>query len=172
MWRRPEGKVGYDKSAHFRKYKTYTWAKPEIPPTRPLLYETVVGTIDYELKSKGLERTEKNGDLTLVGAGGIDFGSSMATWAPILPIYGGSPPSTNATMWTGANGSAAAAGPLVAQGTIVSQFVDRGENKVIWNGTVAQKLDPEQKKKSLELVDKAIVKLLKEFPPKGSSKQT
>ena len=163
-------KVGYDKSTDFSKYKTYTWAKPEIPPTRPMLYEIVVDTIDYELKSKGLERTDKNGDFTLVAAGGIAFGSNMPVGAPILPIYGGQPASMNATMWTGADGSAAAAGPFVGQGTLVLQFVDRGENKVIWSGTVAQKLDPENKKKSLDLVDKAIVKLLKEFPPKRSSK--
>ena len=94
----------------------------------------------------------------------------MPVGAPILPIYGGQPASMNATMWTGADGSAVAAGPFVGQGTLVLQFVDRGENKVIWSGTVAQKLDPENKKKSLDLVDKAIVKLLKEFPPKRSSK--
>jgi hypothetical protein len=163
-------KVGYDKSADFSKYKTYTWAKPEKPPERPMLYEVVVGDIDYELKAKGLERTDKNGDLILVAGGGIGFGSNMPVGAPILPIYGGQPPSMNATMWSGADGTAAAAGPLVAQGTLVLQFVDRAENKVIWSGTVMQKLDPDQKKKSMELVDKSIVKLLHEFPPKASSK--
>jgi len=30
-----------------------------------LLCETVIGTIDQELKAKGLDRTEKYGDLTL-----------------------------------------------------------------------------------------------------------
>lgn len=163
-------RVGYDKSAKFSKYKTYTWAKPETPPTRPLLYETVVGTIDDELKSKGFAKAENNGDLTLVAAGGIGFGSNMSAGTPILPIYGGPPPSMNATMWTGADGSAGVTGPLVAQGTLVLQFVDRGDNKVIWSGTVIQKLDPEQKNKSLDLVEKAIVKLLKEFPPKASSR--
>jgi hypothetical protein len=163
-------KVGYDKSADFSKYKTYTWAKLETPPTRPLLYASVVGTINSELKSKGFERIEQNGDLTLNAAGGVDFGSSTIAGTPILPIYGGAPPSMNATMWTGANGSAATMSPLVAQGTLVLQFVDRDGNKVIWSGTVVQKLDNERKKKSLDLVDKAIVKLLKEFPPKGSSR--
>jgi hypothetical protein len=163
-------KVGYDKSIDFSKYKTYTWAKPETAPTRPLLYEDVVGTIDYELKSKGFERNEKNGDLTLIGAGGINFGSNLAAGAPVLPIYSGPPPSTDATMWTGANGSAGQAGPIAAQGTLVLQFVDRSENKVIWRGTVTQALDEQQKKKSLDAIEKAISKLLKEFPPKGSSR--
>jgi len=163
-------KVGYDKSADFSKYKTYTWAKPQNPVTRPLLYDTVVGTIDDELKAKGLERVETNGDLTLIAAGGIEYGSNLAAGTPILPVYGGPPPDINATMWTGGNPSAVTAGPLVAQGTLVLEFVDRGENKVIWSGNVRQNLDPEQKNKSLDLVGKAIVKLLKGFPPKGSSK--
>lgn len=162
-------KVGYDKGTDFSKYKSYTWAKPQTPITKPLLYDTMVGTIDQELKAKGLEKAESNGDLTLIAAGGIDFGSNLAAGTPILPIYGGPPPDMSATMWTGANTSSAV-GPLVAQGTLILEFVDRNENKVIWSGRVMQKLDPEKKTKSLELAEKAIVKLLKGFPPKASSK--
>jgi hypothetical protein len=163
-------KVGYDKSTDFSKYKTYTWAKPETPVTRPMLYDTVVNTIDQELQTKGLQRIETNGDLTLIAAGGIEYGSNLAAGTPILPVYGGVPPDINATMWTGGNPSAVSAGPLVAQGTLVLEFVDRSENKVIWSGNVRQSVDPEQNNKSLDLVGKAIVKLLKGFPPKSSSK--
>jgi hypothetical protein len=163
-------KAGYDKSTDFSKYKSYTWAKPQTPVTRPLLHETVVGTIDDELKAKGLERVETNGDLTLIAAGGVEYGSNLAAGTPILPVYGGPPPDINATMWTGGNPSAVSAGPLVAQGTLVLEFVDRGENKVIWSGNVRQNFDPEQKNKSLDLAAKAIVKLLKGFPPKSSKK--
>src|SRR5277367_2710539 len=67
-------KVGYDKSVDFSKYKTYTWTKPVMPPTRPLLYQNVVDQVDEIFKSKGLTRTEKGGDLTLIAAGGIGFG--------------------------------------------------------------------------------------------------
>lgn len=162
-------KVGYDKGTDFSKYKSYTWAKPQTPVTKPLLYETVVGTIDQELNAKGFRRAEENGDLTLIAAGGIEFGSNLAAGTPILPIYGGPPPDMSATMWTGAK-TASAIGPLVAQGTLILEFVDRNENKVIWSGRVMQNLDPEKRMKSLELAEKAIVKLLKGFPPKGSSK--
>jgi len=163
-------KVGYDKSTDFSKYKTYTWAKPQTPVTRPLLYDTVVSTIDQELIAKGLQSVETNGDLTLIAAGGIEYGSNLAAGTPMLPVYGGPPPDINATMWTGGNLSAVTAGPLVAQGTLVLEFIDRAENKVLWSGNVRQSFDPEQKNKSLDLVAKAIVKLLKGFPPKGSSK--
>lgn len=163
-------KVGYDKSTDFSKYTTYTWAKPETPITRPVLFETVVNAIDQDLDLKGFKRVDDKGDLTLIAAGAIEFGSSMKAGTPILPVYGGPPPDLNATMWTGTNTSSVALGPLVAQGTLVLEFVDRSENKVIWSGNVRRNFDPEEKTKSLDLAQKAVFKLLKGFPPKASPK--
>jgi Domain of unknown function (DUF4136) len=162
-------KTGYDKSADFSKYKTYTWTAPGMPPTRPLLYATVVDAIDGELSSKGLQKVDKDGDLTLIPAGGIEYGNNIAAGSPIIGTYSGAPPAMNATMWTGATGPSALQGPYVPQGTLVLEFVDRMAGKVIWTGSVSQKLDIEKKNKSLELVGKAVVKLLKQFPPKTSS---
>jgi hypothetical protein len=158
--------VGYDKSADFAKYASYTWADPTTPPSRPLLYVSIVGSIDYELKAKGLVRAENNGDLILIPAGGTQFGISYAAGAPVISSYSGPPPALNATMWTGAGGPSNLAATYVPEGTLMLSFVDRSTNKVIWSGTVTQKLEMENKKKSLTLIDKAIVKLLKEFPPK------
>ena len=159
-------KVGYDKSADFSKYHTYTWAKPQMLATQPLLYDYVVNSIDGQLEAKGFRKAESDGDLTLIPAGGIEYGSNLPAGTPILPIYGGPPPGINATMWTGANASFVSSGPMVAQGSLTLEFVDRIQNKVIWNGTVTQKFDPTQKEKSFEQARKAIVKLLDRFPSK------
>ena len=148
-------KVGYDKSADFTKFKTYTWAKPDHPLERPQLYQDVVQTIDQDLNAKGLQRVDANGDLTLSAAGGIDFGYNMPP-----------SPNMNSTMWSGADAAPILLAPLVAQGTLILQFVDRSDDKMIWRGTVMQKLDPEQKDKALVLAQKAIDRLLKDFPPK------
>ena len=161
-------KVGYDKGTDFSKYHTYTWAKPQSQPSRPLLYDYIVNAVDDELRGKGLERTESKGDLTLVPAGGIEYGSNLPDGTPILPVYGGGPPpDMNATMWTGAMPSGGGSGPIVAKGSLTLEFVDQRRNVVIWNGTVTQALDPTRKEESLILVDKAVVKLLKKFPPTG-----
>ena len=77
--------VGYDKSIDFSRYKTYTVANPAIPPARPLLYASVVGSIDQELTSKGFARTEKDGDLILIPEGGTEVGLSQGAGTPILP---------------------------------------------------------------------------------------
>lgn len=84
-------KVGYDKSVDFSHYKTYTWAEPSMPPTRPMLYSTVVASVDDNLKNNGLQRVDKNGDLTLNPAGGIEYGISSAAGTPMLATYGGPP---------------------------------------------------------------------------------
>jgi hypothetical protein len=161
--------IGYDKSVDFSRYKTYTLTEPAMPPTRPMLYATVVTTIEDEFKKKGLQRTDKDGDLVVIPAGGIEFGINSAAATPILPTYAGQPISVNATMWTGAVGTENLTSPYVPQGTLRLQLVDRSTNKIVWNGMVSEKLDIEKKQESVDRIYKAIAKLIKQFPPKASS---
>jgi hypothetical protein len=133
-----------------------------------MLYSTVVASVDENLKNRGLQRVDKNGDLTLTPAGGIEYGISSAAGTPILSTYGTQPAAADATMWTGAGGAANLTSAYVPQGTLQLQLVDRGTNKVVWNGMVSEKLDVENKKESLDRIYKAIAKLIKQFPPKAS----
>jgi hypothetical protein len=159
-------RTGHDKSTDFTRFKTYSWHAPDMPVTRPLLYASIVGWVDMELKAKGLTLMEKGGDLSLFPAGAMEFGVNTAAGTPILPTYGGQPPSIDATRWTGAAGAAyMTAGSYVPEGTLVLTFVDRESNKIVWNGTVKEKLDVENKDKSMERVHKAILKLMQKFPP-------
>ena len=158
-------KVGYDKGTDFSKFKTYSWAEPAMPPVRPALFEAVMGQVELQLEAKGLTKVPKNGDLTVTPSGGVDYGFAGVASTPIAPTYSGPPPSINGGMWTGATGPSGA-GTYVTEGTLVLTFVDRANNKVVWSGSAKQKLDIEQKNKSLELVDKAVIKLLKQFPGK------
>ncbi len=158
--------VGYDKTIDFSRYKTYTIPKPSMQPTRPLLYSTVMGAIYNELKAKHFEATDSGGDLILICIGGMGFGSNVAAGTPILPTYSGPPLSANATMWTGAAGpDNLQTAPYVPEGNLMLTFVDPNMNKIVWSGTVSQKLDIEQKNDSLKRVEKAVSKLLKKFPP-------
>lgn len=157
-------KVGYDKSVDFRKFTTYSWAQPATLPAFPTLFQTVVASVDHQLQSKGLKRTENDADLILTPAGGVDFGFVGAASTPIAPTFGGPPAGYNATMWSGAG--PLSAGTSVTEGTLVLTFVDRINNKTVWSGSVNQKLDVDNKPKSLELADKAVIKLLKQFPGK------
>lgn len=159
-------KIGYDKATDFSKYKTFTLAPPVATPARPLLYAAVTGAISHELELKGLRSVEKDGDLLLVPAGGLDFGMNNAAGTPILPTFSGTPVAFDATMWTGAYGSSRGLSPHFSEGTLDLAIVDRQANKVVWTGVVTEKFDPANKGKSVDLVNKGIAKLLKGFPPK------
>ena len=159
--------VGYDKSIDFSHYKTYTRPEPTNPPARPYLYMTIAGAIDDELKAKNLGKIETGGDLLLLCAGGVDFGLNTPAGAPLTSSLSGPPPAIDATMWTGAGGGKPSLmAPYVAAGTLSLTFVDSNTHKIVWSGTVSEKLDNENKEKSLKKADKAVVKLLSEFPPK------
>jgi len=158
-------KVGYDKSVDFSRFKTYTWAKPTMPISRPALYAVVEGSIDEALTNKGLNRVEKDGDLVLIPAGGIEYGVGSAAATPIPSTYAGVPLSYDATMWTGAGGTASLTNTYVPKGTLQLQFLDPHTSKILWNGTVSEKLDAEKKKESMERIQKAVTKLMQQFPP-------
>jgi hypothetical protein len=158
--------VGYDKGVKFSDYKTYQWVTPSAPPSKPILYESIVGAIDYELNPKGLTRVDNDGDLVLIPVGGMEFGINYAVGTPILATYGGPPLSLDANMWTGSVWASNLLAPYVPEGTLALDFIDRATNKLVWSGTVKQKLDVRNKSDSLDQIDKAIVKLLKEYPPK------
>ena len=161
-------KVGYDKSVDFSKFKTYTRLEPGTPPTRPVLYTFVVNSIDSQLIEKGLHRIDRDGDLILELAGGVDYGIAVASGPPLTSSYNGPPPRLNSTMWTGANGGQGELMPAVPEAGLQLQFIDRAANEIVWSGTVTQVLDQKDKGKSLELASKAVAKLLKRFPPANS----
>ena len=158
-------KIGHDKSADVSRFSTYTWSEISPAPSRPLLWQTVVMSVDAELQGKGWRKVEKNGDLILMPEGGVDFNLSGTSGTPILPTYSGPPPAINATMWTGAEGGSNVA-TWGTEGTLTLRFVDRERNQVVWSGSVSEKLDNNDKKKSLDRAGKAVSKLLRKFPAK------
>jgi hypothetical protein len=159
-------KVGYDKSIDFSKYKTYSWMKEITRPVYPMLATTVFGTVDQELKKKGLQGMEEgHGEIVLQYSGGIGFGLNQTSGAPIIPTYLGQPISTDATMWTG-NTFGGSASTAVPEGWLMLELLDIAAKKIVWRGEVRGKLDIERKNESLDHARKAVIKLLKDFPPR------
>jgi hypothetical protein len=158
-------KVGFDKTTDFSKYKTYTWHAPAITQNRPLLYANVIGTIRSELQVKELVSVDKDGDLTLITHGSIDYGFGSGSGVTDDSCKNCQAPLVDPTEWTGTP-PAGGGGAGLPKGTLEMHFIDRASNKVVWSGTVVQKLDPDKKEQSLDKVFAAIHKLLLEFPPK------
>ena len=146
-------KVGYDKGADFSKYKSYTLQLPATETSRPLLYASVVGSIRQGIEAKGLVSKEKDGDLTVIAAGGLDYGLGTKD---VL-----------ADTCENCKAPLVDPGKPRPDGVLELQFVDRAGNKVVWTGSVMQKLDPAKRDQSLEKIGAAINKLLMEYPPKA-----
>ncbi len=160
-------KVGYDKSADFSKYKSYTLQDPSAPVSRPLLHASVMGSINHGLESKGLAGVQKDGDLTVIPEGGLDYGLNSPVGA--TADSGNSrtqKPAVDVQLWAGFMPPPGSAGKGLPEGTLELTIVDRAANKVVWTGLVVQKLNPDKKEQSLEKVGAAINKLLMEYPPK------
>jgi hypothetical protein len=154
--------VGYDKSVDFSRYKSYTLEEPAAQPARPLLYLSVVGSIQNELEAKGLTKKDADGDLTLILSGGLDYGLSGISTTSSCPNC--KAPLRDPMEWS-ETAPPGVGGKPQPKGGLQVDFVDRVANKTVWSGTVTQKLDPDNKQKSLKKANEAVKKLLAEFPP-------
>jgi hypothetical protein len=156
--------AGYDKSINFSRYRTYSVREPAAPPNRPLLYASVMGTVKQELEAKGYVNVEKGGDLTLIPAGGIGY--DMPSTDGLLSDSCDNCKSPARDVWwpqysAPAGGSS---GKGLPKGTLQLTFVDTATKKLVWNGTVTRKLDPQKQEKSINQITAAVQKLLAEFP--------
>ena len=159
-------KVGFDKGADFSKYKSYTLRQPPTTPSRPILYESVVGSIKKELEAKGLTSVERDGDLTLIPTGGVGYGLEAPPGLLSDTCKNCQAPAVDVQLWAGFKPPPGSSGKPLPEGTLELDFVDRASNKVVWSGTVIQKLNPEKREQSMDKIPPAINKLLAEFPPK------
>jgi Domain of unknown function (DUF4136) len=158
--------LGYDKSVDFSKYKTYTFPEPSLTG-RPILYMNVVSTIRSELEAKGLVSVDKDGDLTVIAKGGFNYSSGSDAGLTTDSCPNCKAPLRDPLEWTGKAAPPGISSTPLPKGVLALNLVDRATNKLVWSGTVMQKLDPEKKQKSLEKAHAAIKKLLAEFPPKS-----
>jgi len=159
-------KTGYDKSADFSKYKSYTWLEPPLTQNRPLLQVTVASSIRAELQAKGLASMDNGGDLTLFAQGSLDYNMEAASGSTADSCKNCQAPLLDPRDWAGTTAPSGPGGTPIPKGTLQLEFVDRATNKVVWSGTVAQKLNPAKKQQALERAAAAIKALLMEFPPK------
>jgi len=158
--------TGYSKTVDFSKYKSYTLQNPAHSPNRPLLYASVTGTIKNDLEAKGIASREKDADLTLIATGGFDYGLGSDSDVLSDSCANCQGPLVDPQDWTGKI-PVGSSGKSLPKGILKLTFVDRISNKVVWTGTVSQKLDPTKQEQSLQRIGAAIDKLMAEFPPQG-----
>lgn len=159
-------KTEYDKKNDFNRFKTYSWAKKDDEYLRPFLAAVVIGATDKNLQEKGLKRVEADGDLVISGYGSLDTDMSVIG-RPDLYVF----PPVYAGPWWGAPtyvpGTSTAT--ILKKGTLVIDLADPHTRTLQWRGIANANLDSTQKEKSLQVIEKAVAKMFKDYPGRPSA---
>jgi hypothetical protein len=152
----------------FSRYHTYKWV--EVPGTDKLnqLAEQQLRTaVDAQLVSKGLTKTEAdNADLFVAYQASIgqekQFSSYSTDWG-YGPGWYGRYGGMGGGMTTGETST-------IYVGQVSLDFYDSAQKKLVWRGSASKTLNPKAKpEKQKKNLDKAMAKLLKNFPPPPKS---
>jgi Domain of unknown function (DUF4136) len=159
----------FDKEKDFSKYKTYKWvAIKGADQPDDLMSKRITTTIDAELATKGMSKTEADtadiyiGYQTAIGQE-KEFTSYNTGWG-YGPGWGGG--------WYGGGGMSTTYGSTstVYVGQLDVSMYDPAQKQLVWRGVATKTLDPKAKPEKKEKnITKAVAKLLKNFPPKPKS---
>ena len=158
-------RYNFDKDTDFSKFKTYRWVPiKETPPVDELKEKQIKASIDAELAKKGLTKTDaETADLYIGYQAAVStekqFTSYNDAWATGPGWYRGG-------WYGGGGGMTTGETSTIYKGQLGLDIYDQQKHDLIWRGVVSKTLDqkakPDKQQKNL---DKAVAKLLKDYPP-------
>lgn len=145
----------YMPGTDFSKYKTYKWVNIEggSHPNQ-IVDAQIKQSVDSQLTSKGLTKTDSdNADLYVGYQISVDQEKQWNAYG----MGGG----------FRFGGMATAQSTTISVGTLVLDMYDRLAKQLVWTGSVTKTLDPgKSQDKNQQNLNKAMQKLLKNYPPK------
>jgi hypothetical protein len=150
--------VNYVPGTDFTQYKTYRWVEIEGAQKPDQIVDTQIRqSIEKVLASKGL--TKVAGDsASLFIAYQVAIGQERQWTAYNAGGYG---------TWRYGGWMSTATSSTITIGTLALDMYDPAKKELVWKGQASKTLDakasPEKRQKN---IDKAMTKLLKDFPPK------
>ena len=156
-------RVEYNKKQDFSGFKTYSWMK-QSANSHPFMVMDIVGEVDDQLQAKGLTKTTDNPDLLVNAYVALDGSLNVSYDVNVYAM-----PGLDGPWWDEGNPGAIGHGSdavLIDKGTLVIDVVERSAKKLRWRGVAQANLDPDQQEKSLEIIEKAIIKMFKQYPSK------
>jgi uncharacterized protein DUF4136 len=139
----------------FTKYHTYKWVTIQgASYPNQIVDAEIKSSIDSQLSAKGLTKTDnENADLYIGYQASIDQEKQWNAYGT-----GGG--------WRFGGGMATATSSTISVGTLVLDMYDRANKQLVWSGRATKTLDPKaSQEKRQKNLDKAMQKLLKNFPP-------
>ena len=144
-------KYNFMPGTNFSKYHTYKWISiPENVHPSQIVDQEIKQAIDAQLSAKGLTKTDDDkADLYVGYQCSID---QERQWNG----FGG---------WR-FGGMGQVTSSIIQNGTLAVDFYDPTDKQLIWRGQAERTLNPSgNQEKDMQRLDKAMAKLLKNFPP-------
>jgi uncharacterized protein DUF4136 len=153
--------AGYDKTANFANYKTFTFAHTD-GARNPFVNLLIMEAVERELTARGLIKVETNPDLRVsyLAAAGFDLQvASVPFYTVVNPTYSGMAGGSAPAMWD------------VTRGTLLIDLRDNKTDRIVFRGTAKDVL---QRAPSADLaadakivtkpINKGIAKIFKKYP--------
>jgi hypothetical protein len=153
-------KYDYNKQTDFSRYRSYDWMPtPASADMNKLVIARVKKAIEAELGVKGLNKTSQNPDFLIAEHLGKKDKVRVENWG--YGYYGPHP-----GYWGGFWGPGGVSTHQYEEGWLILDFVDAGSKKLIWRGTAKAEIQNiDSPEKSEKLINKAVKKILKKYPP-------
>jgi hypothetical protein len=149
-------KYNFMPGTDFSKYHTYKWVNiQEGAHPNQIVDAQIKQSADSQLASKGLTKTDDDkADLYVGYQIAVDQEKQWNAYG----MGGG-------VRW---GGMGSATSSTINVGTFVLDMYDPGTKQLVWTGTATKTIDPSSnQEKNQQRLDKAMAKLLKNYPPKS-----
>lgn len=147
-------RTNYMPGTDFSKYHTYKWINIEGGEhPNQIMDAQIKQAIDSQMSAKGLTKTDgDSADLYI----GYQIAIDQEKQWNAFGMGGG-------VRW---GGMGSATSSTINIGTLVVDMYDPGTKKLVWTGNATKTIDPSKSQdKNQKTLDKAMTKLLKDFPP-------
>jgi hypothetical protein len=136
----------------FSKYRTYKWVNIGGSHPDQIMDAEIKQSVDSQLALRGMTKTDSDtADLYIGYQSAIDEERRWDAWG--TRAFG-----SGEASWTSST---------IAVGTLVLDMYDPGTKQLVWTGRATKTIDPSSNhEKNIKNLDKAIAKLLKNYPPK------
>ena len=155
----------FDKSATFAQYKTYQFEKGT-PAGQELMDKRIVEAIKGQLAARGFHETTSNPDVFVLYHVALDKQQDISAYST-GPMYGG-----YGYGWGGGWGTTTTDVRVrdIVVGSLAIDMVDAKKKQMVWRGLGTKEIDtgakPEKRDKN---INKAVEKIMKNYPPKTQS---
>jgi hypothetical protein len=147
-------KFEFDRSEDFSALHTYKWA-PSTTPAKGVWNDRIIAQIDQQLSAKGLRKVDSDPDVLVIYATELQKQDAMMGGGYVF-----------GPGWTSGRAGVPSTETAFTTGTLVIAMADPKTRQIIWRGTANNAISSKTDK-NIETVDKAVAKLLKDYPPKS-----